>query len=107
MIRPLFDSTDGTPFVVAASSVAALGGAGGARAVATSGLESVGGGGPLWPFGADTGVFDELGNFTVAVGLSEPLACCGGGWLAITSAGVAGFEGGRWPGGPGGKFGGG
>ena len=43
-------------------------GAGGARAAATSGFDSVGGGGPFNATSAGTGVVDELGSFTVATG---------------------------------------
>lgn len=44
-------------------------GAGGARAAATLGFDSVGGGGPLDTTSAGAGVVDELGSFTVATGL--------------------------------------
>ena len=43
--------------------------AGGARAAATSGLDSVGGGGPFWA-SCGPGEVEELGNLTVAAGLS-------------------------------------
>ena len=91
-MRPLFDTVG---WDLPAAGMLFATGAGGASAATTSGLDSVGGGGPVCVEDPGAGVFDELGSFTVAVCFSESPALWGGGWLAIISAGVAGWDGGR------------
>ena len=71
MIRPLLVALTAGRSEAGDSCVTA--GAGGARAAATSGFDSVGGGGPLDAFTGSSGEIDELGRLTVALGLSGEL----------------------------------
>ena len=69
MIRP-FLGPIGIDLAVAAASCAIFG-AGGASAAATSGFDAVGGGGAFCGCVGGLGDVDELGNFTVAIGLGD------------------------------------
>ena len=73
MMRLLFVPV-GTCLATAGASLVTVG-AGGAKASATFGLDSVGGGGPFWPTAGGTGVTDEVGSLTVAAGLSTGSSC--------------------------------
>lgn len=81
-------------FAAAGISPATVG-AGGAKASEILGFDSVGGGGPFWVAATGAGVVFELGNLTVAVGLSTGKSCCGVAFVALFvngSAGVDGFD---------------
>ncbi len=73
MMRPLFVPV-GNCLAAAGASIATVG-AGGAKASATFGFDSVGGGGPFWPTAGGAGVTDEVGSLTVADGLSTGNSC--------------------------------
>ena len=73
MMRPLFVPV--CTCLAGAGASIATGGAGGAKASATFGLDSVGGGGPLWPTAGGAGVTDEMGSLTVAAGFSTGNSC--------------------------------
>ena len=111
MIRPLFGTVCAGLAAVGASLATV--GAGGAKASATLGFDSVGGGGQFWVT-TGAGVVDELGSLTVAAGFSIRTSCWGAvDWALIgdCSAAVSGFDAwprciGGWPGGPNGPGGG-
>lgn len=99
MIRPFFGPV-GTGFADTEFSLFSKG-AGGARAAATSGFVSVGGGGGALRGTAGSGVVDALGNLTVATGFSGvSFSGLGSGSLFVAVEADAGCWGAAGPGGP-------